>query len=110
MSSVRPKIPAEAEKHLTAWETVSGAVVYADGKGGWTRDILAAAIYSGAAAEAALAAADERVVTDPYLMEAAPGGGVAGRETLRELIRAEGPTVHPQFRHRPASEDKGERT
>ncbi len=107
MSSVRPKMAPEVEKHLTAWETATGAVVYADGRGGWTRDIAAAAIWSGDAADAALAAIDERIVTDPYLMEAAPGGGAAGRETLRERIRAEGPTVHPQFRAAHASNDDG---
>ncbi|MEO0607736.1 MAG: DUF2849 domain-containing protein [Pseudomonadota bacterium] len=32
-------------------------------------------------------------MTDPYFMEVTEDGNVAGRETLREQIRANGPTV-----------------
>lgn len=98
MSSVRPKISAETPTHLTAWESATGAVVYRS-RTGWTRDISDAVVLKGEAAEIALAEAakDQVRVTDPYLMEAQPTGGAAGRETLRETIRAVGPTTHPEF-------------
>jgi hypothetical protein len=35
--------------------------------------------------------------TDPYFMQVTPEGKVAGRETIRETIRARGPTNHPMF-------------
>ena len=56
-------------------------------------------MFTGDAADAALerAAAQEGVVTDPYFMEVSEDGAIAGRETLRETIRAVGPTTHPEF-------------
>ena len=36
-------------------------------------------------------------MVDPYVMEVKPEGGVAGRETVRETIRALGPTVRPDL-------------
>ena len=45
----------------------------------------------------AKAAAQEGEVTDPYFMEVSEDGAIAGRETLRETIRATGPTTHPEF-------------
>ena len=52
-------------------------------------------VLTGAAAETALAEAltQEIIVTDPYFMEVSADGKIAGRETLRESIRASGPTV-----------------
>jgi hypothetical protein len=32
-------------------------------------------------------------VTDPYFLEVTETGGITGRETIRETIRATGPTV-----------------
>ena len=53
----------------------------------------------GEAADAALEAAqgDELRILDPYVMEVTEDGEVTGRETLRETIRATGPTTHAEF-------------
>lgn len=98
MSSVRPKLKPETPKHLTAWDSATGVSIYWTGFG-WSPDVSKAAIVSGEEAEIALAdaKADEVTVTEPYLMEASPEGGITGREKLRETIRAEGPTTHPEF-------------
>lgn len=98
MSSVRPKLKPETPKHLTAWDSATGISLYWTGTG-WSVFVDEAVILIGETADAALenARADEVIVTEPYLMEAAPGGGVTGREKLRESIRAEGPTTHPEF-------------
>ncbi len=45
----------------------------------------------------AWASKDQARVSDPYFMQVTPEGKVAGRETLRETIRAKGPTTHPMF-------------
>ncbi|HBJ91741.1 MAG TPA: DUF2849 domain-containing protein, partial [Hyphomonadaceae bacterium] len=36
-------------------------------------------------------------ILDPYVMEVTEDGEVTGRETLRETIRATGPTTHTEF-------------
>ncbi len=99
MSSVRPKLKPETPKAITAWETASGAVVWLTASGDWSTDPADIQAYSGDEAEAKLADAknQEGQITDPYFMEVTEDGKIAGRETLRESIRANGPTVHPQF-------------
>jgi hypothetical protein len=95
MSSVRPILKPETPKAVTAWDVRTGRVVYRTTDGAWSHDLAEAAALTGAAADAALAAAkrEEAVITDPYVMEVKPeGGGVAGRETVRETIRSLGPT------------------
>jgi hypothetical protein len=42
-------------------------------------------------------AQDQTRVSDPYFMQVTADGQVAGRETIRENIRAKGPTNHPMF-------------
>ena len=61
----------------------------------WTDVASEIGVFTGDAAEAALEAArsQEGEITDPYFMEVTEDGKVAGRETLRESIRANGPTV-----------------
>ena len=99
MSSVRPKLKPETPKAITAWETASGAVVWLTTTGDWSTNPNDIAAYSGEDAEEKLAwaKAQEGTVTDPYFMEVTEDGKIAGRETLRESIRANGPTVHPEF-------------
>ncbi len=94
MSSVRPKLAPETPKAVTSWDVRTGRVVYWTADGGWSHDIAQAAVLTGEAAEAALAAAkrQETQIVDPYFMEVGAEGGVAGRETVRETIRAAGPT------------------
>lgn len=99
MTSVRPKLKPDTPKAITAWETATGQVVYMTADQGWTYDPAKLGVFSGVAGEAALAkaAGEEGRVTDPYVMEVSETGAIAGRETLRETIRAVGPTVHPAF-------------
>lgn len=99
MSSVRPKLKPDTPKLVTAWNVRTGRTIYLTAAGDWSENVADGAVLSGDAAEVALAAAckDQLRANDPYFMEAAPEGGVTGRETLRETIRAVGPTVHPHF-------------
>ncbi len=99
MTSVRPKLKPEQPKAVTAWETTTGDVIWMRADGSWTKDISEMGAFTGDAAEGALAAAaaDEAYVTDPYFMQVTEDGQIDGRETLREHIRASGPTCHPQF-------------
>ncbi len=95
MTSVRPKLKPDTPKAVTAWETATGITVYMTADGKWTQNAAKIGAFVGDEAEARLADAQtqEGVVTDPYFMEVTADGGIAGRETLRETIRAEGPTV-----------------
>ena len=99
MTSVRPRLKPETTRTITAWDTASGAVVYMTASRDWTCNPERLGVFTGEEAEAALAAAQaqEGIVTDPYFMEVTETGEITGRETIRERIRAEGPTVHPQF-------------
>jgi len=95
MTSVRPKLKPETPKTITAWNTRTGQTVWMRADGSWSRNPDELGIFTGAGAEQALEAAlkQEAEVTDPYFMEVALNGQIAGRETLRERIRANGPTV-----------------
>lgn len=99
MTSVRPKLKPETPKAITAWSTKTGDVVWMTSDGSWSTNSADLGVFTGDAAEARLAdaAAAEAVVTDPYFMEVTATGDIAGRETLRERIRAFGPTSHPEF-------------
>ena len=95
MTSVRPKLKPDTPKTVTAWETASGNVVWMRADQTWTQDASELGVFASDAAEAALesAKAQEGAITDPYFMEVTAEGKVAGRESLRETIRANGPTV-----------------
>ena len=95
MTSVRPKLKPDTPKAVTAWETATGQNVWMTASGGWTQDVSQIAAFTGDEAEARLAEAmaQEETVTDPYFMEVTETGEITGRETLRETIRARGPTV-----------------
>lgn len=95
MTSVRPKLKPDTPKAITSWDTLTGKVVWMTQDGDWTDDAGKIGVFTGDAAETALEAAkaQESTVTDPYFMEVTEDGQVAGRETLRESIRANGPTV-----------------
>ena len=99
MTSVRPKLKPEQPKGVTAWETTTGDVVWMRADGSWTKDPSEIGAFVGETADARLAeaAAAEGVVTDPYFMQVTADGEIDGRETLRERIRAFGPTSHPAF-------------
>tara|TARA_R110000796_G_scaffold63957_11_gene148040 strand:+ start:1475 stop:1780 length:306 start_codon:yes stop_codon:yes gene_type:complete len=95
MTSVRPKLKPDTPKAVTAWETATGQNVWMTASGSWTQDVSQIAAFTGDEAEARLAEAmaQEGIVTDPYFMEVTETGEITGRETLRETIRAKGPTV-----------------
>lgn len=99
MSSERPKLGPDIPKLVTAWDTRSGRVVYLTAARDWSENLRDAEVLTGDKGPEALAwaAKDQTRATDPYFMQATPDGGVAGRETLRETIRARGPTNHPMF-------------
>ena len=95
MTSVRAKLKPETPKAVTAWLTATGQTVWMTADGGWTDDAGKIGAFTHDAADAALADAlkQEGYITDPYFMEVTEDGKIAGRETLRETIRANGPTV-----------------
>lgn len=95
MTSVRPKLKPDTPKTVTAWETATGKTVWLRADRSWTDKVSELGVFTGDTAEAALAHAltQEGAITDPYFMEVTEDGKVAGRETLRETIRATGPTV-----------------
>lgn len=95
MTSVRPKLKPETPKAVTAWDTQTGQTVWMTPDGSWSFSAKDLGIFVGDAAEAKLSAAreQENKVTDPYFMEVTENGTICGRETLRENIRSNGPTV-----------------
>ncbi len=99
MSSERPKLAPDTPKVVTAWLSTSGRVVYLTPDRNWSEDLAHAEVLTGLAAADILAwaAKDQTRVADPYFMQVSPDGKVAGRETIRETIRANGPTTHLMF-------------
>ena len=99
MSSERPKLAPDTPKVITAWTSAGGRSVYLTKARGWSENLAEAEIFTSVAANDVLAweAKDQTHVADPYFMQVSPDGKVAGRETLRETIRAKGPTTHLNF-------------
>lgn len=99
MSSERPKLAPETSKVITAWLSTTGRSVYLTQARDWSEALSDAEIFTGAGANDVLAwaAQDQTHVADPYFMQVTLDGKVAGRETLRETIRARGPTTHLNF-------------
>ena len=99
MSSERPKLGPDIPKVITAWLSATGRVVYLTRDRNWSEDLADAEVLTGigAADILAWAAKDQTRVADPYFMQVTADGKVAGRETIRETIRANGPTNHPMF-------------
>lgn len=82
---------------VTANRLRDGAVVYRTETDGWSTDLARAYLVADAEAEALLAAAETGPkplpVVAPYLIEAEFEGGAIRPRSLRERIRAQGPTV-----------------
>lgn len=99
MSSERPKLGPDIPKVITAWVSATGRAVYMTPDRSWSENLADAEVLtgSGAADILAWAASDQTQVADPYFMQVTPDGKVAGRETIRETIRAKGPTTHLNF-------------
>lgn len=102
MTSVRPKLKPETPKAITAWDTATGETVWMTRSGAWSTSVDTLGVFVGEEAEKQLekASLNEVRVTDPYFMEVSSQGKIVGRERLRESIRANGPTSHPQFSKR----------
>lgn len=99
MSSERPKLAPDTPKVITAWLSTTGRVVYLTQDRNWSENLVDAEVLTGVGANDILtwASQDQTRVTDPYFMQVTADGKVAGRETIRETIRALGPTNHPMF-------------
>ena len=99
MSSERPKLGPEIPKVITSWLSQTGRVVYLTQQRAWSEELSDAEVLTGPAAGDVLAwaAKDQTRVADPYFMQVTPDGKIAGRETIRESIRATGPTTHRNF-------------
>jgi hypothetical protein len=81
---------------VTANFTADGAVAYFKADQSFGRALEEAVVYETKdEAEAArqIAAGAERLVSDPYLTEVAPGSQGLDALTARERIRSQGPTV-----------------
>ena len=94
-------------KVISANEIVTGLVVFLSADGRWVDTIDAAAVYADAAAAdvgMAHAKRDEKraIVIDPFVVDRKDG--VEGRQamTLRNAIRAYGPTID----YRPAGQTR----
>jgi hypothetical protein len=99
MSSERPKLAPDTPKVVTAWRSATGRTVYLTAARDWSENLADAEVLTGDKGVEALAWAntDQVRVADPYFMQVTSDGKVTGRETLREGIRARGPTNHPMF-------------
>jgi len=86
-----------ALKLVTGNRLTDGAVVYYAGSGAWSRDIAGALLVEPSAGDALLADALDapapHPAVAPVLIEAARENGRVVPVTLREKIRARGPTV-----------------
>jgi hypothetical protein len=83
---------------ITANRLTDGHVVYLNAEGGWAEDfrkglVLGDADARKAALERGEAAASANVVVEPYAIELEMRAGHLAPRTLRERIRAEGPTI-----------------
>ncbi len=86
-------------KMISANDLATGAVLYLGVDGSWVSNVDQAAAYSDdAAAEDGLAIGrrdvGRNVVVDPFVTEK---GGEGGKMTLRDAIRANGPTIDYRF-------------
>ena len=82
-------------KAVTGNRLDDGVVVYLGDDDRWTSNLGDAARLEDDDAKDVLAAAQARVkeIADAYLIDVTEENAPAGRETLRETIRKEGPTV-----------------
>ncbi len=89
-------------KVVTANRLGDGMVVYLDTTGGWSEYVEAARVAQSEEQSAeilALAEAPAQAtrVVGPYLMDVSLENGEPRSVSNREIIRAKGPTVHPDF-------------
>jgi hypothetical protein len=87
---------------ITANRLIDGTVVFQDAAGGWSEGFAQAAVHSDpAAAKAALSLAQQdetrNLIVEPYAIVVEFRNGHFVPKALRELIRASGPTIHPDL-------------
>jgi hypothetical protein len=81
---------------VTGNATVDGGPIYWGGELGWSRNVADALVLDEASAHArsrAAAGDSQAIVCDPYAIEVSTADGQLRPVTLKERIRAEGPTV-----------------
>ena len=82
-------------KVVSANDLVTGAVVFLDASGNWVPAIGAAAPFADRdAAEVALLAARQASIVDPFVVDQKDGQEGPAAMTLRNAIRAYGPTIN----------------
>lgn len=91
-----------ATQVVTANRLDDGVVVYLTDDGGWTERLgesrrIEGEEALGRAMETAKAAEAARIVVEAYPIDVADQDGVLVALRLREKIRAEGPTIHPEL-------------
>ena len=88
---------------ITANRLVDGLVVWFAPGGSWVLDVARAEVFAAAetvtaALEVAQAAVAARAVVDPYAVDVDSRDGRVTPKSLREKIRAGGPTTPSEFR------------
>lgn len=82
---------------MTGKFTEDGANAWRRADGSWSRSLADAGVLSDEAAAKAHAAGavanEQRLISDPYVIEVAVNDGVIDPLTARERIRANGPTI-----------------
>ena len=91
-----------APQVVTAYRLLDGHVVYLDAGGAWSNWIDASRIATTKEAGAELmmaaeAAVADRLVFTPYLVDVVHEDGAVRPVLYREILRAKGPSTHPQF-------------
>lgn len=82
-------------KIVSANDLVTGAVVFLDASGQWAPAVDQAAPFADRdAAEVALLAAPQAPVVDPFVVDRKEGQEGRAAMTLRNAIRAYGPTIN----------------
>lgn len=92
---------------VTANRLVDGRVVFRDRAGGWVETLAAAAVLEPAEAKDAVAASAAdvaaQVILDPYAVDVVATASGVSPKTMREKIRAAGPTSGSEVAARPAA-------
>ena len=101
-----------ALKIFTANRLSDGVVVFLCGDGSWIEALDASGVIGSTDMETrmealAVAAEEAAIVVGPYPIEVTNEGGEVRPVSLRECIRAYGPTTHPEFAKQSAVADKG---
>jgi hypothetical protein len=87
---------------ITANRLTDGAVVFLGTDRAWGERLDRAAMYDGkeavaTALEQAKQDEENNLVVDVYAIDVSANSGAVVPTKLRELIRARGPTIHPEF-------------